>query len=409
MSPKIDAEFQQGIDENLFSAAVYLVARGDEILHRRPYGHLWMEPGYPPADGRNRGSQTRIDSIFDVASLTKPLVTVTLVMLAIQDSLLRLEDRVGDLLPIFLGSDKEDILVEQLLSHCSGLKEWHPFYQEVEQAGLMGNTGAVDFVRQRLLVTPLQYPPGSKTLYSDLGYLLLQWILEKALGSGSIDSFFSQQVANPLGLKNMFYIKLFDRRSPFSQVISTASIGLAAMDVKIGSFFPAEVIERIAATEICSWRGRMLRGQVHDRNCFAMNGIGGHAGLFASIDSIYTLLRHLADCYQGKKGIIRPEVIKQFWRRRHLTLDSSWTLGYDTPSEQGSTLGDTYFRQAVGHLAFTGCSMWYDRQDDITIILLANRVYPFDLKQRQEKYKQFRRQLHHLTGQCLENTTVTGP
>ncbi|MEM1010536.1 MAG: serine hydrolase, partial [Myxococcota bacterium] len=146
---------------------------------------------------------------------------------------------------------------------------------------------------------------------------------------------------------------------------------------------------QVVATEECMWRKRLLVGEVHDENCHAMGGVAGHAGLFSTAADLhrfgYTLLR----CWQDRDSFFPTPLLREFWQRSD--GDSTWGLGWDTPSVQGSSAGQLFSRKSVGHLAFTGCSMWIDVESSIVCILLSNRVY---FSRKNQKLKAFRPRLH---------------
>ena len=133
----------------------------------------------------------------------------------------------------------------------------------------------------------------------------------------------------------------------------------------------------IAPTEQCPWRRRVLCGEVHDDNCFAMGGVAGHAGLFATAADVDTLANMLHACYRGEDDFVPPALLRQFWTRDGRVSGSTWALGWDTPSPTGySSAGARMSRDAVGHLGFTGTSIWIDPSRHAHVILLTNRVHP---------------------------------
>jgi len=136
------------------------------------------------------------------------------------------------------------------------------------------------------------------------------------------------------------------------------------------------VTEMIAPTERCAWRKKLLCGEVDDDNAYAMGGISGHAGLFASAKDLDALLCRLKECYHTGGPFLPQRIVREFWTRNEMVPDSTWCLGWDTPSPVGSSAGSHFSRHSVGHLGFTGCSVWLDLEQDRHVLLLSNRVHP---------------------------------
>jgi CubicO group peptidase (beta-lactamase class C family) len=212
-------------------------------------------------------------------------------------------------------------------------------------------------------------PPGQRALYSDLGFILLDWIVEAASGKSS-DVLFQQGIAGPLGLKDLFYIDLKSRSKTRS--------------ARRGRVF--------AATERCPWRGRTLLAEVHDDNAFAMGGVSGHAGLFGDAGSVARVAAAWLDSFRGRASIFSPELTRRFFRRSEVS-GSTRALGFDT-SAADSRLGP----RAVGHTGFTGTSLWIDPDRELIVVLLTNRVHP---SRENEGMKEFRTKVHDLAVEGL--------
>ena len=145
-------------------------------------------------------------------------------------------------------------------------------------------------------------------------------------------------------------------------------------------------------TEDCPWRERVIRGEVHDENAFALGGYSGHAGLFGTVDDVYHIVNMLRGHYRGgRRDFFRPETVRDFFRRQDLVPGCTWALGWDTPSEESSSAGNYFSRNSVGHLGFTGTSVWMDLDKDVIVILLTNRIHP---TRNNERIKAFRPKLH---------------
>jgi CubicO group peptidase (beta-lactamase class C family) len=323
------------------------------------------------------------DTIFDLSSLTKPLATTLSVMLLMRDGKLRLDDRVTRFLHNFGVYGKTHVTIRHLLSHSSGLPAWRPFYKELQQiekrgekVNFLGSTAAKEYVYQAIGRERPESPAGSKAVYSDLGFILLGALVELASGA-TLDRFYNERVVRPLGLRATSFIDLGMVRS--RRIVP--------------------VTEMIAATERCPWRKRVLCGEVHDDNAWAMGGVAGHAGLFASARDIDTLLCHLRAAWAGESDEVLPQaLVREFWTRDR-TPGSTWVLGWDTPSATGSQSGTRFSPYTIGHLGFTGTSIWMDLARDRHVVLLTNRVHP---SRDNDAIKQFRPLIHDLVNEALD-------
>ena len=153
------------------------------------------------------------------------------------------------------------------------------------------------------------------------------------------------------------------------------------------------VREMIASTERCPWRQRVLCGEVHDDNAYAMGGVSGHAGLFSSARDLHQFILLLVECYHGGNGFLTPDLVREFWTQDRTVPGSTWALGWDTPSLKGSSSGQYFSQQSVGHLGYTGTSIWIDLRRDIHVILLTNRIHP---THGNERIREFRPLIHDL-------------
>ena len=352
----VDHLMRQGIRERIFPGGVLRVDRGDQTLFDESYGTANLFSRLPMSPG----------VFFDLASLTKPLATVLAVMALIGRGRLHLEQACGDLCPRLAGSDKATITVRQLLNHSSGLAPWRPFFMELRQLAFSRRKRAL---RERLAGEPLMRPPGSRSEYSDLGYMLLEWIVEEASGM-TLDAFVAGTVYGPLGIAGLFF-------NPQGQV--------------------AGGTEAYAATQLCPWRSRLLVGSVDDDNAFVMGGVGGHAGLFGTARAVASLLHALLAADQDGEagGCFDPPLVKTFL---HAGRNERWALGFDTPSLHGSSAGRYFPGDSVGHLGFTGTSFWVHRQKRIVVILLTNRVHPWRFN---PGIRNFRPRLHDAIMEAL--------
>ncbi len=337
------------VQQGIFPGASLLVRQAGTVLHRQAYGFQSLEPVRRPAT---------LDTIFDLASLTKPLATTLAILLLIQDKKLHFDDRVRQFLPGFKGAQKSIITVRHLLTHASGLPAWQPYFERIideEQmrgGGFLGTHQAREWVYTHIQHEPLAATPGERAVYSDLGFILLGAIVERLSGM-ALDQYCQQHIFDPLGLH------------------LTAFVNLEKHDQN-----PLFLPGHFAATERCSWRKRVVCGEVHDDNAYAMGGVAGHAGVFSTVDDVDRLVICLVDCYYGKHDFLPPALLQACWTCDNSVPGSTWALGWDTPSPQQSSAGDLFSPHSVGHLGFTGTSVWIDLDRHVHIILLTNRVHP---------------------------------
>ncbi len=325
-----------GILDRAFPAASVEVGRMEGPLWRRSFGALTYEPG---------AAEVTNDTIFDLASLTKVIATTTLIMRAVDDGVLALDDQIRARLPEWRGVDREAVTVRDLLAHSSGLPAYLPFFRD--------HTGRVEF-EPAICHTPLEYSPGTQSIYSDLGFILLGFMLEDA---GSVQTRAAGR---------------FDPAATF-----------AARFRRIAAFITPEPLafspprtwrERSAPTEMEPWRGRLLIGEVHDENTWALGGAAGHAGLFGTASAVGAFARAALRTLAGEHLLAQPATCREFIRRTPVP-GSSRALGWDTmlpTSSCGTRLSET----AIGHTGFTGTSLWIDWERDLYVVLLTNRVHP---------------------------------
>jgi CubicO group peptidase (beta-lactamase class C family) len=364
MTDAITAALELAVQDGVFPGAVLLVQDGAAIRRCDVVGAATLAPSPEPM---TRGT------LFDLASLTKPIATATAVLRLVQRGRLALDQPVAAWLPAFTGDGKDRVTVFHLLNHSSGLPAWKPVYKMIapEEAGRANAR-----LYERILAEPLVYATGSQSVYSDLGFILLGLIVERADGR-RFDRFCLEEVFTPLAMD---------------------ATGFRPLDR------PELVSRSIAATEQCAWRGRLLRGEVHDENCFALGGVSGHAGLFAPVDDLARFVASLmvADRGGGEGPFagVSPALLDQFLSRQS-TPGSSWGLGWDTPSEPSSS-GRWFSPRSCGHLGYTGTSVWIDRDRGWSVLLLTNRVHPTS---RNTKISAFRPRIHDLVAHTYFSIT----
>jgi CubicO group peptidase (beta-lactamase class C family) len=365
-------EIEAGVEAGAFPGAVVLVSRAGTIRYHAAFGARSLIPERTPM---------RLDTAFDLSSLTKPLATTLAFMLLMRDRRVQLDDRVTRFFHNFGVHGKTHVTFRHLLAHASGLAAWRPFFREVERLekegrpGLMGSQGAKELVYGEIHRERPDYEIGTKSVYSDLGFMLLGELIE-LVTSTPLDRFCHDHIYRPLGLR------------------STSFIDLAAMRRRQIS----PVSEAIAPTEQCPWRKRILCGEVHDDNAWSMGGVAGHAGLFANAADVDVLATRLRNCWRGADDFVPAEIVREFWQRDRTVAGSTWALGWDTPSPTDSSAGTRISAHAVGHLGFTGTSLWMDLERDAHVVLLTNRVHP---RRDNDRIRKVRPRVHDAAFEAL--------
>jgi uncharacterized protein YbbC (DUF1343 family)/CubicO group peptidase (beta-lactamase class C family) len=323
---RIDGAVERAIAAGKIPGAVVLVGRRGKVAYARALGRRAVAPGSEP--------MTR-DTVFDLASLTKPVATATSIMILVEEGKLRLEDTLARLLPEFDNHGKGAITVEQLLRHRSGLVADNP---------LGDYAGGPDLAWKRLAELDLTSPPGARFRYSDVNYLILGRLVERVAGQ-PLDRFAAAHIFGPAGMGDTAF----------------RPIGEEQRDV-----VPAG---RIAPTEPDG--GLMLRGVVHDPRARALGGVAGHAGLFSTADDLAVFIVRFL---QGR--IVAPATVRRMIDPGS-TPPHEWRgLGWDIDSAYSAPRGSLFGSRSFGHTGFTGTSLWIDPETETFVILLSSRLHP---------------------------------
>ncbi len=356
----INSLMLQAVAEGVFPGAVLLVSRNGTPVFHRAYGVADLFSGRAMS----------VDTIFDLASLTKPLATTLAVMHLVGQNRLDLQQSLGRLLPAFKDGPKAAITITHLLGHNAGLAAYRPFYQQLQQLPSAERKPAL---RALLVREPLEGPVGGKAVYSDLGFMILDWVVEHVSGR-RLDEYVGDNIYRPCGLNHLFFVDL---------------------DA------PLKTRQDFAATEQCPWRGQLLIGRVHDENAYVLGGIQGHAGLFGTAGDVHRLLVELQAAYHGRPltGCFETDLVRRFFRR---LPDADRTLGFDMPAVENSSSGRFFSESSVGHLGFTGTSFWMDLDRAVIVVLLTNRIHP---SRANEAIRKFRPRLHDAV---MENLLGSG-
>jgi CubicO group peptidase (beta-lactamase class C family) len=311
-----------GLDARAFPAAVIDVGRESGPLWREAFGTLTYA-----ADAR----PCRLDTIFDLASLTKVLATASIAMTLVDQRRLEVERPVGDILPEWRDEGRSAIQIRHLLDHSSGLPAHARLWEETNGAGF----------REAIRALPLAGPPGVRSVYSDPGFMLLGFALEDA-GGGPLDELFGR-------------------------------LGLGGDEPLLYRPWP-DLAARTAPTENDPWRGRVLQGEVHDENAAALGGVAPHAGLFGTAGAVATVARLVLRTFRERTPLGPPALMRTFATKTGVPR-SSRALAWDTMLPT-SSCGTRLSPSSIGHTGFTGTSLWIDHERDLYVVFLTNRVHP---------------------------------
>lgn len=365
---RLDSLLREKVDEFRWVPGAVLLARyRDEVIFHEAYGSRQIVPEKLP--------MTR-DTLFDLASLTKSLSTGLLAMQMWRKGKIRLEETLSNVFGFLSDPAKRGITVRNLLANRSGLPAWRPYYQEYPESACPVSW---DEVFRKVDSEKLEARPGEREMYSDLGYMMLGWILEQTAET-SLDRLFQEEIAGPLSLGRSGYRRI--RGDPEKARESEGPV---------------------AATEQCPWRRRILRGEVHDENGFLLGGVAGHAGLFSTAGDLDRIVAQVFKGFRAGSDLFHPDALKVFFQRPEDPRSGTWALGWDTPSPGGSTSGRHFSRNSYGHTGFTGTSLWMDLDREISVLFLTNRLHP---KRENDAIKTLRPLVHDT---LLEEILFPGP
>ncbi|MYA07283.1 MAG: serine hydrolase [Holophagales bacterium] len=328
------ALLEGAVAEGVTPGGVLLVARRGSVALERAAGRLTYDDDAPAVTP---------STIYDLASLTKVIATTTLMMRRVESGALDLDDTAASCLPELEGSPVGGATLRDLLAHTSGLPCCSELFRELGE-GLDRDEARARYL-EHIAATELEVGARERSIYSDLGVLLLGEILERESGHG-LAELVQGEILDPLGL---------------------ADTGYRPSDSLRG---------RIAPTEFDSWRGRLPHGEVHDENTHALGGIAPHAGLFGTARDVAAFAQTMLNGGgYGERRIANADTVALFTRRAELVPGSSRALGWDTPSDPSSA-GRYFSARSFGHTGFTGTSLWIDPALELIVVLLTNRVHP---------------------------------
>ncbi|HSE36227.1 MAG TPA: exo-beta-N-acetylmuramidase NamZ domain-containing protein [Blastocatellia bacterium] len=345
---KIDEAVRESIARKETPGAVVLVARKGRVVYRKAFGDRAIEP--------KREAMT-VDTIFDLASLTKIVATATSIMILVERGKVSLADPVARYIPEFAKYGKERATVEQLMTHRAG------FVPDNEIADYVGKT--VDPLPLIYELRP-SYEPGTRFVYSDVGFIVAAEIVRRVSGK-RIDTFADQAVFSPLGMKSTFFSSML--KDFQNEVRSKSDVALERLRQI------TQILKETAPTE--TREGRWMRGEVHDPRAYEMGGVAGHAGLFSTADDLAIFCQMILNKgeYNGRR-ILAPYSIERMVSAQTLPTSQMRGIGWDINTSFSSNRGDLYPVGTFGHTGFTGTSLWLDPASETFVVLLTNRVHP---------------------------------
>ena len=369
---EVEQAFNDAVERRIIPGATVVVRVGVDLAFEGAFGFRTLVP---------QPREMKLDTVFDLSSLTKVLATTIAVMMLAREGKLKLDDRVTRVFPEFGVHGKDRVTFRHLLAHCSGLTAWRPFYKlvaEIERGGqvnFMSSLGAKQWVFEEIHREKPEAPLATKAIYSDLNFIVLGEAVEQATGA-TLDRFCHERIFRPLGLRTTGFIDNSTARTRKLEPVQ----------------------EMFAATENCPSRKRILIGEVDDENAFAMGGVAGHAGLFAPVREVDRIAAELIACCKGRSNFMPEKIVREFWTRDGAVQGSTWALGWDTPSPIHSSSGHHFPATAVGHLGFTGTSIWIDPEREIAVSILTNRVHP---SRDNQAIREFRPKIHDLIMEAI--------
>ncbi|MDQ2936372.1 MAG: beta-lactamase family protein [Acidobacteriota bacterium] len=339
--PNITSFLAERIAAGDFPSAVYLVAEKGRPVFADALGNSVVQPERIPA---------ALETIYDLASLTKPLITGQLCARRIKSRELTLDSSVSRYLPEFDRPDKNAITLRELLTHSSGLPAWRPLYILAE--------GDPERVVSVIANLDLEYQPGTRVVYSDLGFIVLGFLLERVT-SNRLAELALSEIFQTLGLKQTF----------FNPEIAMKT-GIAACET--GNGYEREMWRETGAGQYEDWRQDVIWGEVHDGNSHFLGGAAGHAGLFSTAKETLVIANQFL---AGQTKLLNASTCELFRKNMTPGLEESRSLAWQLAETKDSAAGPDLLPDSFGHSGFTGTSCWIDPHSERVFILLTNRTH----------------------------------
>ena len=349
-----------------FPSAVYLIAEKGEPQFADALGNAVVGPQLIPA---------ALNTIYDLASLTKPLITGLLLAIHIERQKIELDRPVSDYLPEFEGSENQAITVRQLATHCSGLPAWRPLY-------LLTHDDRSKTIAA-IAGLQLEYAPGTRVVYSDLGFIVLGFLLERVTNKRFAE-LAEAELFQPLGLQQTFF-----------NPQAAQQTGIAACET--GNLYERQMCE-IPEANTKFFRNETIWGQVHDGNAYFLGGAAGHAGLFSTANETLQIALQFSAAHSR---LLEPETCELFKKNMTEGLEEARSLGWQLAQTKDSAAGLDLPPNSFGHSGFTGTSCWNDADHDRIFILLTNRTHARKLPFA--NINSVRRKFHSLASAALNS------
>lgn len=367
---------QSRIEAKDFPSAVYLVAEKGEVVFTDAIGFAVIEPERIKAN---------TDTIYDLASLTKVLVTGLLCAKLIESGEINLTDKIAHYFNEFDTDEKREVTIQNLLIHTSGFKSWKPFYLSqrtppIYEAFYPGDSDGIvsRFILREISKTSLQNHVNSKVVYSDFNFLMLGLLVEK-IYEWDLWSILISEIVTKLRLTRTFVGGLDSLR----REIAASEFG--------NEFEKQTSIDQNFDVEHYNWRDYQIWGEVHDGNCYFMNGVSGHAGLFSTAFETFKIAQQFL---ANQTTLLKPETCELFRTNFTSDFNEARSIGFQLAETKDSTASDALARDSFGHLGFTGTSLWIEPSSERIFILLTNRTHDRELPFA--NINQTRRRFHEL-------------
>lgn len=358
---RVSEFLQSRIEAGDFPSAVYLVAERGEIIFQDALGFAVVEP---------EKIRANLDTIYDLASLTKPLVTGLLCARLINGGVINLSDKFSSYYALLKSEQGRQITIQNLLTHTSGLKAWKPLY--------LGESFWSEISKENF-----EHLTNSKVLYSDLNFILLEQILEEVYGD-SLDNIAGKVIFETLNLENTFY----NPPKYLREKIAASEFGNA--------YEKQMCIDSGYDVSKYSWRDYQIWGEVHDGNCWFMNGVSGHAGLFSTVFETFKIAQQFLE---NQTTLLKPETCELFRTNFTTDFNEARSIAFQLAAAENSTASDALSKDSFGHLGFTGTSLWIEPETERIFILLTNRTHARELPF--VNINETRRRFHQLAAEQL--------
>ena len=361
MHEQISSFLQERIDANDFPSAVYLIAEKGEIVYQDALGYAVVEP---------ERIEAKIDTIYDLASLTKVLVTGLICAIQIEDGEMQIDSEIGAFFSEFKNTPISDLTVKDLVTHTSGLPAWVPLYllakSRISAPNLIANQKKTN-------------KAGEQVEYSDLNFIALGHMIE----GNRIDQKFGYEVIDSLGLERTLFNPLTD-----SWVGQIDQMEVAASEkgneyekqtcIELGFLQPPSAVDDVAKNPVATtpgsdmFRTDVIWGEVHDGNAYFMGGVAGHAGLFSTAEEVFKIAQQFLPNYTS---LLKPETCEFFRMNFTKGMNEDRSFAFQLASTKDSTAGTKMSPESFGHNGFTGTSLWIDPVKERVFVLLTNRTH----------------------------------